>query len=121
MAGNGNGKAPVFVVVQLTGGNDFMNTVIPYNSQVYYDNRPLVGIPQGQALPIDDTLAFHPEMSAFKDLYDRGMVGIVQGIGYPNSSRSHFRGIDIWHTCTPHEVSTVGWVGPYAQGDRPGG
>ena len=50
-------------------------------------------------------------MSAFKDLYDRGMVGIVQGIGYPNSSRSHFRGIDIWHTCTPHEVSTVGWVG----------
>ena len=111
MAGNGNGKAPVFVVVQLTGGNDFMNTVIPYNSQVYYDNRPLVGIPQGQALPIDDTLAFHPEMSAFKDLYDRGMVGIVQGIGYPNSSRSHFRGIDIWHTCTPHEVSTVGWVG----------
>ena len=111
MAGNGNGKAPVFVVVQLTGGNDFMNTVIPYNRQVYYDNRPLVGIPQGQALPIDDTLAFHPEMSAFKDLYDRGMVGIVQGIGYPNSSRSHFRGIDIWHTCTPHEVSTVGWVG----------
>ena len=111
MAGNGNGKAPVFVVVQLTGGNDFMNTVIPYNSQVYYDNRPLVGIPQGQALPIDDTLAFHPEMSAFKDLYDRGMVGIVQGIGYPNSSRSHFRGIDIWHTCTPHKVSTVGWVG----------
>ena len=111
MAGNGNGKAPVFVVVQLTGGNDFMNTVIPYNSQVYYDNRPLVGIPQGQALPIDDTLAFHPEMGAFKDLYDRGMVGIVQGIGYPNSSRSHFRGIDIWHTCTPHEVSTIGWVG----------
>ena len=111
MAGNGNGKDPVFVVVQLTGGNDFMNTVIPYNSQVYYDNRPLVVIPQGQALPIDNTLAFHPEMGAFKDLYDRGMVGIVQGIGYPNSSRSHFRGIDIWHTCTPHEVSTIGWVG----------
>ena len=111
MAGNGNGKAPVFVVVQLTGGNDFMNTLIPYNSDVYYDNRPLVGIPQGQALPIDDTLAFHPQMGAFKDLYDRGMVAIVQGIGYPNSNRSHFRGMDIWHTCTPHEVSTVGWVG----------
>ena len=107
----GNGKAPVFVVVQLTGGNDFMNTIIPYNSPVYYDNRPLVGIPQGQALPIDDTLAFHPQMGAFKDLYDRGMVAIVQGIGYPNSNRSHFRGMDIWHTCTPHEVSTVGWVG----------
>ena len=111
MAGNGNGKDPVFVVVQLTGGNDFMNTIIPYNSPVYYDNRPLVGIPQDQALPIDDTLAFHPQMGAFKDLYDRGMVAIVQGIGYPNSNRSHFRGMDIWHTCTPHEVSTVGWVG----------
>ena len=111
MAGNGNGKDPVFVVVQLTGGNDFMNTIIPYNSEVYYDNRPLVGITQGQALPIDDTLAFHPQMGAFKDLYDRGMVAIVQGIGYPNSNRSHFRGMDIWHTCTPHEVSTVGWVG----------
>ena len=111
MAGNGNGKAPVFVVVQLTGGNDFMNTLIPYTSEVYYDNRPLVGIPQDQVLPIDDTLAFHPEMGAFKGLYDRGMVSIVQGIGYPNSNRSHFRGMDIWHTCAPHEVSTVGWVG----------
>ena len=111
MAGNGNGKAPVFVVVQLTGGNDFMNTLIPYTSEVYYDNRPLVGIPQDQVLPIDDALAFHPEMGAFKGLYDRGMVSIVQGIGYPNSNRSHFRGMDIWHTCAPHEVSTVGWVG----------
>ena len=111
MAGNGNGKAPVFVVVQLTGGNDFMNTLIPYTSEVYYDNRPLVGIPQDQVLAIDDTLAFHPEMGAFKGLYDRGMVSIVQGIGYPNSNRSHFRGMDIWHTCAPHEVSTVGWVG----------
>ena len=111
MAGNGNGKAPVFVVVQLSGGNDFMNTIIPYNSDAYYDNRPLVGIPQDQVLPMDDTLAFHPEMGAFKALYDRGMVAIVQGIGYPNSNRSHFRGMDIWHTCTPHEVSTVGWVG----------
>ena len=111
MAGNGNGKAPVFVVVQLTGGNDFMNTLIPYTSEVYYDNRPLVGIPQDQVLPIDDTLAFHPDMGAFKGLYDRGMVSIVQGIGYPNSNRSHFRGMDILHTCAPHEVSTVGWVG----------
>ncbi len=111
MAGNGSEKAPVFVVVQLTGGNDFMNTVIPYNNPVYYDNRPLVGIPQERVLPIDDTLAFHPEMEAFKDIYDRGMVAIVQGIGYPNSSRSHFRGMDIWHTCEPNEVSTVGWLG----------
>ena len=95
MAGNGNGKDPVFVVVQLTGGNDFMNTLIPYTSPVYHDNRPLVGIPQEQVIQLDDTLGFHPQMGPFKDLYDKGMVGIVQGIGYPNSNRSHFRGMDI--------------------------
>ena len=111
MAGNGNGKSPVFVVVQLTGGNDFMNTIIPYTSSVYHDNRPLVGIPQDEVLPLNGTLAFHPQMGPFKDLYDRGMVGIVQGIGYPNSNRSHFRGMDIWHTCEPFEVSTIGWLG----------
>ena len=111
MAGNGNGKDPVLVIVQLSGGNDFMNTVIPYTNPVYYDNRPLVVVPEGQGIPINDTLAFHPEMSAFKDLYDRGMVGIVQGIGYPNSNRSHFRGMDIWHTCEPDKVETIGWVG----------
>ncbi len=111
MAGNGNGKDPVLVIVQLSGGNDFMNTVIPYTNPVYYDNRRLVYVPQEDAIPIDDTLAFHPEMSAFKDLYDRGMVGIVQGIGYPNSNRSHFRGMDIWHTCEPDKVETIGWVG----------
>ena len=111
MAGNGNGKDPVFVVVQLTGGNDFMNTVVPFTNPVYYDNRTLLNVPQEDVLPISDTLGFHPEMGAFKELWDRGMVGIVQGIGYPNSSRSHFRGMDIWHTCEPHEVSTVGWLG----------
>ena len=111
MAGNGNGKSPVFVVVQLTGGNDFMNTIIPYTSPVYHDNRPLVGIPQDQVLPMNDTLGYHPQMGPFKDLYDRGMVAIVQGIGYPNSNRSHFRGMDIWHTCEPFEVSTIGWLG----------
>ena len=111
MAGNGNGKSPVFVVVQLTGGNDFMNTIIPYTSSVYHDNRPLVGIPQEQVLPLNDTLGFHPQMGPFRNLYDRGMVGIVQGIGYPNSNRSHFRGMDIWHTCEPFEVSTIGWLG----------
>ena len=111
MAGNGNGKDPVLVIVQLSGGNDFMNTVIPYTNPVYYDNRPLVVVPEGQGIPMNDTLAFHPEMSAFKDLYDRGMVGIVQGIGYPNSNRSHFRGMDIWHTCEPDKVETIGWVG----------
>ncbi len=104
-------KDPVFVVVQLSGGNDFMNTLIPYTNSVYYDNRKLLNIPQEDVLPLDNTLGWHPEMAPFKELYDRGMVAVVQGIGYPDSNRSHFRGMDIWHTCTPDEVSTIGWLG----------
>ena len=102
---------PVFVVVQLTGGNDFMNAVVPFTNPIYYDNRKLLNVPQEEVLPLNDTLGWHPEMGAFKDLFDKGMVAIVQGIGYPDSNRSHFRGMDIWHTCTPDEVSTVGWLG----------
>ena len=104
-------KNPVFVVVQLSGGNDFMNTLIPYTNSVYYDNRKLLNIPQEDVLPLDTTLGWHPEMAPFKELYDKGMVAVVQGIGYPDSNRSHFRGMDIWHTCTPNEVSTIGWLG----------
>ena len=104
-------KNPVYVVVQLSGGNDFMNTLIPYTNSVYYDNRKLLNIPQEDVLPLDNTLGWHPEMAPFKELYDKGMVAVVQGIGYPDSNRSHFRGMDIWHTCTPNEVSTIGWLG----------
>ena len=103
-------KEPVFVVVQLSGGNDFMNTLIPYTNSVYYDNRKLLNIPEEDVLPLDNTLGWHPEMAPFKELYDKGMVAVVQGIGYPDSNRSHFRGMDIWHTCTPNEVSTIGWL-----------
>ena len=106
-----NGKPPVLVVLQLTGGNDFMNTLIPYNNPVYYDARPTVVIPQDQALPINDTLAFNPNAAPLKEMFDDGKVAIVQGIGYQNSSRSHFRGMDIWHTCEPVKIGTEGWVG----------
>ena len=106
-----SGKSPVMVVVQLSGGNDFMNTIIPYNSPVYYDMRKLVKIEQDKMLPINDDLAFNPNFAPIKDMYDEGSVAIVQGIGYPNSNRSHFRGMDIWHTCEPDEVLMEGWVG----------
>ena len=106
-----NGKQPVLVVVQLTGGNDFMNTVIPYTSEVYHDSRPTVAIPQDQVLPINDTLAFHPSVGPLKALYDEGKVAVVQGIGHPDSSRSHFRAMDIWHTCEPDKIATEGWLG----------
>ena len=114
-------KDTVFVVVQLSGGCDFMNTLVPYTNPIYYDNRTLLGIPQDQVLPLNDTLGWHPEMAPFKELYDKGMVSVVQGIGYPDSNRSHFRGMDIWHTCEPDEVSTVGWLGRTIQELDPNG
>ena len=107
----GNGKQPVLVVVQLTGGNDFMNTVVPYTNPIYYDVRKKIVVPEDQVLPIDDELGFHPKMGPIKELYDEGKVAVIQGIGYPNSSRSHFRAMDIWHTCEPDEISTKGWLG----------
>ena len=111
MASNGTSD-PVLVIVQLTGGLDFMNTLIPYTEGAYYDSRPHVGIPQDQVLPLSEEspLGFHPAASRLKGLYDGGDLAVVQGIGYPNSSRSHFRGMDIWHTCEPDVISTEGWI-----------
>ena len=106
-----NGKDPVLVILQMSGGNDFMHTLVPYTSSTYYDNRKLVRIEQEDVLPINDQLGFNPNFAPIKDMYDEGMVGIVQGIGYPNSNRSHFRGMDIWHTCEPDKVVTEGWIG----------
>ena len=103
-------KAPVFVVVQLTGGNDFMNTVIPYANDIYHDSRPIVGIKREDVLPIDDTLGWNPNAAPLKEMYDEGRVAVVQGIGYPNSNRSHFRAMDIWHTCEPDKIGNEGWV-----------
>ena len=104
-------KDPILVVVQLTGGNDYMNTVIPYQDPVYYDSRKTVSIPQEQVLPISDELAFNPALTALKDLYDEGKVAVINGIGYPGPNRSHFRSMDIWHTCEPEKVGNEGWLG----------
>ena len=110
--GNQNGKTkdPVIVVVQLSGGNDFMNTVIPFTEGIYYDNRPLVGIPEDKVLPFTDTLAWHPSATAFKRIYEQGKMAIVQGVGTEHASRSHFRAMDIWHTCEPETIATEGWL-----------
>src|SRR5499425_1595617 len=102
---------PVVVVLQLTGANDYLNTVIPYTNPLYRDNRPNVGVPEDKVLPINDTLAFHPNMGPVKKLWDEGKVAIIHGIGYANSPRSHFRSMDIWHTCEPDRVGTEGWAG----------
>ena len=99
------------VVVQLTGGNDFMNTLVPYTNEHYYDARKKIVIQQDQVLPINDTLGINNNAAPLKRLYDEGKMAIIQGIGYPNSNRSHFRGMDIWHTCEPDRVGNEGWVG----------
>ena len=101
----------VLVVVQLTGGNDFMNTVVPYTSEHYYDARKKIVIDQDQVLPINDQLGINNNAAPLKRLYDEGKMAIIQGIGYPDSNRSHFRGMDIWHTCEPDRVGLDGWLG----------
>ena len=104
-------KPPVLVVLQLTGGNDFLNTIVPVNNGVYHDSRPLLALDPNDVIPLNDTLGFHPTMQPFVDLYTEGKVAVVQGIGYPNHNRSHFRGMDIWHTCEPETIATEGWLG----------
>jgi uncharacterized protein (DUF1501 family) len=104
-------KDPVLVVLQLTGANDPLNTIVPYTNPHYWDNRPNVSIPEDQVLRIDDQLGFNPHMAPVKDLWDQGKVAIIHGIGYENSPRSHFRSMDIWHTCEPDRVGTEGWAG----------
>jgi len=104
-------KAPVLVVLQLSGGNDYMNTVIPYANSLYWENRPTVNISEDKIIPLDDKVGFNPSMAPLKAFYDEGSMAIVHGVGYPNSPRSHFRSMDIWHTCEPDTVGTEGWLG----------
>ena len=104
-------KDAVLVVLQMSGGNDALNTIVPYSDPAYVDNRPAVRVPEDQVLPINAYIGFNPAMAPIKRLYDEGKVAIIQGIGYPNPNRSHFRSMDIWHTCEPDEVGTEGWVG----------
>ena len=104
-------KDPVLVIFQLTGGNDYLNTIVPRQNPLYRDYRKLVVIPEGEEVPIDDDYGFHPEMAPIKQFWDEGKMALIHGIGYDNSPRSHFRSMDIWHTCEPDKVGTEGWVG----------
>ncbi|MGH8065649.1 MAG: DUF1501 domain-containing protein [Candidatus Entotheonellia bacterium] len=101
----------VLVVLQLSGGNDALNTIIPYSDPLYLGNRPVVRIDPEKVLPINDRIGFNPALGPIKALWEQGKVAIIQGIGYPNPNRSHFRSMDIWHTCEPDKVGTEGWLG----------
>jgi len=116
-----NKKDPVLAVVSLSGGNDGLNTVIPYNSPHYRDYRPTLGIPEEQIIPITDTLGLHPSMEPIKKYWDQGKLAIIQGIGYPNGSLSHFRSMDIWATCEPETLGVEGWLGKVIKDIDPNG
>lgn len=104
---------PILVIIQLQGGNDGLNTVVPYGSGLYYSDRPSIAVPQKNVLPIDGGVGLHPNLAALKTLYDKGQVAIVQGVGYPNPDRSHFRSTTIWETGELTGTSQTGWIGRY--------
>ena len=104
-------RDPVLVVLQLSGGNDYMNTVVPFANSHYYDNRPLLGIPEDDVLKLDDEVGLHPSMGPLHEMYQQGSMAIVHGVGWTGSNRSHFRCMDIWHTAEPDFMSSEGWLG----------
>lgn len=104
----------VLVVLQFSGGNDGLNTVVPFGMSEYYKRRPGIGIPEKDVLKLSkaDGVGLHPQLAPLKDLYDDGLLSVVQGVGYPNPNRSHFKSMDIWHTADPTATGD-GWLGRY--------
>ncbi|GMV98494.1 MAG: DUF1501 domain-containing protein [Phycisphaerae bacterium] len=113
----------ILVVVQLTGGNDGLNTVIPCRDDEYHKARPTLAVPKDRVLRLDDDLGLHPDMTGLKKLFDAGRLCVVNNVGYPNPDRSHFRSMDIWHTAALQpEEARDGWLGRVVDRQaRPGG
>ncbi len=104
----------VVVILQLSGGNDGLNTVIPIRNDLYYKARPRLGITKDKALALTDEVGLNPALKGLKELYDDGSLSILNNVGYPNPDRSHFRSMDIWHTASDsNEYWTNGWMGRY--------
>jgi len=105
----------VLVVLLLAGGNDGINTVIPYGDPLYYQARPTLAVPREQVLHLNDMVGLSPALPKLKARFDAGQVAVVQGVGYPNPNRSHFRAMDIWQTAVPERLEQTGWLGRYLQ------
>lgn len=104
----------ILVVVQLGGGNDGLNTVVPYNNDIYYSSRPNIALQKRDILRINDDIGLHPRMGGIKELVDSGKMSIIEGVGYPNPNRSHFRSMEIMQTATDSErFADTGWLGRY--------
>lgn len=108
----------ILVIVQLAGGNDGLNTVVPFRDPAYYKARAAIGIAENRVLKLakDANVGLHPSLTGFKELYDEGMLSIVQGVGYPNPNRSHFKSMDIWQTADTSATGN-GWLGRYFDND----
>ena len=104
------GKEKVLVVLELTGGNDGLNTVIPYADDLYHQNRPTLRFKKERVLKINDHIGLHPSLNGLHQLHEKGELAIVQAVGYPNPDRSHFESMDIWQSADPTRRTTVGWV-----------
>src|SRR5438309_4855273 len=114
IAQTANGRT--LIVVQMAGGNDGLNTVIPFSDSLYHQVRPTLAIPDAQVLPLDTRLGLHPNLAPLKQLWDEGHLAIVEGIGYPNQSLSHFQAMDIWQTLDLNGVGSQGWLGKLVSG-----
>ena len=106
--------SPILVVLQLAGGNDGLNTVVPFSDDAYYKARPRIGIAAGNTLKLNDQIGLNSRLSKLRGLYDSGELALIQGVGYPNPNRSHFRSTDIWQTATDSDkFDRHGWLGRY--------
>ncbi len=106
-----NSDEKILVVIQLSGGNDGLNTVIPFSQDTYYRSRPTIAIPADKVLRATDEIGFHPSLAPMKQLYDSGKLTVIQGVGYPNPDRSHFRSMDIWQSGIAETYENSGWIG----------
>ena len=114
-AANALGKGKILVVVQLSGGNDALNTLVPYTNGAYYAARPTLAVSRKDVLALNDAVGFHPALKPWMTLWDSGELAVVQGVGYPNPNRSHFESMAIWHTADPSARETEGWIGQFAE------
>src|ERR1700674_5127925 len=106
-------KNRILVVLQLSGGNDGINTLIPFSDPKYATLRPTLGVASTDVLRLTDSVGLNPNLTKLKALYDQGKMAVVQGVGYPNPNRSHFRSMDIWHSARPDIFERSGWLGRY--------
>jgi uncharacterized protein (DUF1501 family) len=107
-----NGKT--LVVIQLSGGNDGLNTVVPFRNDLYYKYRPQLAIPREKVIAASDELGFHPALEKLNDLYQQGYLTVINNVGYPNPDRSHFRSMDIWQSASDsNKYFSTGWIGRY--------